>query len=164
VPPTFAFGPFRFHWRDIAFGSLSKINSYLFPLADGADNFFLQIPRSHGMGISTDQWTRWREWLSSSQPKVSLDDPIHEMFAAFAADEWFPSMTHYLAATDQFFVYPCRSLSTNMGEDGTHFSSSTNYFQCLSSWGSATIPFVLMMMRLQFTIHFMKSYPRDSIG
>jgi len=99
------------------------------PIADGADNFFLQIPISHGMGISADQWTRWREWLSSNSPKVSVDNPIHEMFAAFASDEWFPPMTHYLAATDQFFVYPRRSLSTNMGEAGTHFSSSTNYFQ-----------------------------------
>ena len=111
------------------------------PIADGGDNFFLQIPISHGMAISAAQWTRWREWLRANSPEVSVDDPIHEMFAKFEADEWFPSMTHYLAATDQYFVYPRRSLSTNMGETGTHFSSSTNYFQVPLQMGERAYSF-----------------------
>ena len=111
------------------------------PLADGGDNFFLQIPISHGMAISSDQWSRWREWLDLKSAKVSLDDPIHEMFANFAQDEWFPSMTHYLVATGQYFVYPRQSLSTNTGETGTHFSSSTNFFQVPLQMGERAYTF-----------------------
>lgn len=51
------------------------------------------------------------------------------MFLHFDAEDWFPLMTQYVVETDRYFVYPRVSLTTGMGDPGTHFDHASSFFQ-----------------------------------
>jgi len=51
------------------------------------------------------------------------------MFLNFDAEDWFPIRTKYLVETGRYYVFPRQSLSTGMGDAGTHFSKSSAFFQ-----------------------------------
>jgi hypothetical protein len=99
------------------------------PLMDESDIFFLQVPYTQGQAFTGAQWQRFASWrsLPGSQPKAG--DHLHEMFLNFDAEDWFPIRTKYLVETDRYYVFPRQSLSTGMGDVGTHFSKSSAFFQ-----------------------------------
>lgn len=99
------------------------------PLPDDSDIFFLQVPYTQGQSFSKGQWDLFINWLNTSDRRLSYSDPIHEMFLNFDEQDWFPLRTKYLIDTDRFYVFPRESLATGMGDEGTHFSQTSNFFQ-----------------------------------
>ena len=99
------------------------------PLPDDSDIFFLQIPYTQGQAFSKDQWDLFVNWLSASGQRLSPSDPIHEMFLNFDPEDWFPIRTKYLIDTQRFYVFPRESLTTGMGDEGTHFAQTSDFFQ-----------------------------------
>jgi hypothetical protein len=99
------------------------------PYLDVGDMYFMQSPWSQGQAFTAEQWRAYTDWRSSADRRLTPDDPIHEMYLRFAADDWFPLKTKYLAETERFYVFPRESLSTNFGDAGTHFDQTSSTFQ-----------------------------------
>ncbi|MCL4393411.1 MAG: hypothetical protein M1482_01090 [Chloroflexi bacterium] len=99
------------------------------PLDDGGDVFFLQIPYTQGQAWTSGQWRRFAQWRTRGNITPSLCDPLHRMWLDFDGQDQFPVMTKYLVETGAFYVFPRVSLTTGMGDAGTHFARSTLFFQ-----------------------------------
>lgn len=99
------------------------------PLPDDSDIFFLQVPYTQGQSFSKGQWDLFINWLKTSDRQLTRSDPIHEIFLNFDEQDWFPLRTKYLIDTNRFYVFPRESLATGMGDEGTHFSQTSNFFQ-----------------------------------
>ncbi len=99
------------------------------PYLDDSDIFFMQIPWYQGQAYSVAQWRRFMEWRATADPQITPTDGLHEMFSQFSSNEWFPFKTKYLAQTNRFYAFPRQSLTTNFGDEGTHFQQRTLFFQ-----------------------------------
>lgn len=105
------------------------------PLDDGGDAFFLQVPWFQGQIYTSQQWAHFEGWLNEKK-ELSGDLMIHDMFRNYKLDEdWFPLKTRYLIETERYYCFPRSAHCVNFGDEGVHFSKSTNFFQtelCLS--------------------------------
>jgi hypothetical protein len=99
------------------------------PYPDVGDTYFLQTPWSQGQAYTADQWEAYTRWRESAGTHIPPESPIHEVYAHFPPDDWFPLKTRYLAETNRFYAYPRESVCTNFGDAGTHFDRSTAFFQ-----------------------------------
>jgi hypothetical protein len=99
------------------------------PLADGSDAFFLQVPYTQGLAFTAAQWQSFETWRAALQPTVEHPTPMHESWAHFSRDEWFPEFTRFVVQTGRFFAYPRVSQTTGFGDAGTHFAAATPFFQ-----------------------------------
>lgn len=99
------------------------------PLPDDGDVFFLQLSTPQGQVYTAEQWLDFAAWLASGGPQVTAGDDVHELFATFPADDWLAVKARYLAANDKYYVYPRESLTTCVGDPGTHFRRATAVFQ-----------------------------------
>ena len=94
---------------------------------DGTDVFFLKLPYTQGLAFTAGQWQRFEE---RPNPSRSLQHPqIHESFRRFSHDEWFPSMTSYLAVQERYFCFPRVSHIVGWGDAGAHFEARSDWFQ-----------------------------------
>jgi hypothetical protein len=99
------------------------------PYLDKADTFFMQLPYTQGEAFTSEQWKGYRLWQSGTKDTSYTSQPIHESWSHFDPDDWFPEWTAYLVKTGRFFVFPRSSLSTGMGDAGTHFTKVSQLFQ-----------------------------------
>jgi hypothetical protein len=99
------------------------------PYLDEADIFFIQLPYTQGEAFTAEQWKGFRRSQAYKNDPTDTPQPIHESWSQFDPIEWFPEWTAYLVASGRFFVFPRASLSTGMGDAGTHFSRSSDLFQ-----------------------------------
>ena len=99
------------------------------PYPEAADVFFLQVPYTQGLAFTGDQWAGFRSWQRQNEGQADAPYPFHESWAHFDAHDWFPGFARYVASTGRFFVFPRSSLTTGMGDAGTHFARPTGFFQ-----------------------------------
>ena len=111
------------------------------PIADGTDTFFLQIPYTQGQAWTRKQWQHFNDWRGKGSPRPTSGDNLHKMWLNFDAQDHFPIMTKYLVATNRHYVYPRVSLTTGMGDAGTHFARSTGFFQAPLLYGKDSYAF-----------------------
>jgi hypothetical protein len=112
------------------------------PLADGSDVFFMQVSSIMGQAWSQGQWREFEKWRVANTVTVAeTNKALHELWSKFPADDHFPILTSYLAATNRYYVFPRVSLTTGFGDAGTHFAKGTSYFQ---------VPLQLYPMAFQF--------------
>lgn len=110
------------------------------PVHDGGDAFFLQLPYTQGLCFSAMQWASFESWWATGEV---VDRPgLHPAFLRFGKDEWFPALASYLVTTERYFCFPRFSMTIGWGDAGTHFSSSTSWFQTPVQVGSR--PFYLL--------------------
>ena len=98
------------------------------PLPDDGDVYFLQLSTPHGQVYTAAQWAAFRAWRAAAAPDAGAAG-VHDLFAAFPADDWLGLKARYLVDTGRYYVYPRESLTTNYGEPGTHFAGATAFFQ-----------------------------------
>ena len=100
------------------------------PIADGGDNFFMQVPSILGQAWTSAQWALFTKWrTNSTKSSITLKDQLHPFWSQFDRDDYFPILTKYLVATDQFTIFPRSSHTTGFGDVGVHFTSTTAYYQ-----------------------------------
>ena len=98
------------------------------PIEDGSDAFFLQLPSSWGQAWTRDQWRRFRRWLDGDRPGLDFTRlPPH--IAAWPDSSWLKYFAAFAVATDSFVVYPRVSLTTNFNDCGTHVRYADQRFQ-----------------------------------
>jgi hypothetical protein len=99
------------------------------PLADGADVFFVQVPYTQGLALTQDQWADFTAWRTSRTASAESSVPLHEVWARFDCEDWFPIFARYTITTGRYFVFPRVSLTTGCGDAGTHFAQASRFFE-----------------------------------
>ena len=99
------------------------------PYPDAADIFFIQVPYTQGEAFTAGQWESFRTWQDRNASHPNGFYPFHESWDRFDSQDWFPELARFMASTGRFFVYPRSSLSTGVGDAGTHFAQATGFFQ-----------------------------------
>ena len=105
------------------------------PLEDDSDVHFLQVPCSWGQLWSSQQWTDFRNWLS-----VQGDAYFLECLPSYVNDwgenSWKKLFIAYMIHKGLYTVFPNRSLTTNLEEQGTNSNSTGLFNSVLSLEGS----------------------------
>jgi hypothetical protein len=99
------------------------------PLADGSDAFFVQVPYTQGLALTRAPWARFAAWRHSPAAAARPSAPLHEVWAQFDREDWFPFLTRFGVTTDRYFVFPRVSHTTGWGDAGTHFDQASRFFQ-----------------------------------
>jgi hypothetical protein len=98
-----------------------------YPLDDGSDTFFMQLPSSWGQLWTATQWADFRAWERS--PHSFDPDRLPRLAAEWPPrTSWKRLFLEYLIDTDRYFVFPRVSLTSNCGDAGEHFSRATINF------------------------------------
>jgi hypothetical protein len=113
-------GLYNYRFNEVAFCPFE-------PLADGYDNYFLQVPCSSGQLWTKKQWQLYKDYSGAERPK---EDLLPAAVAAWpSATSWKKLFYYYLLVTNRYFVYPCISLTTNFGDTGQHHDNEMLVWQ-----------------------------------
>lgn len=99
------------------------------PMANGHDVFFAQVPSSWGQCWTKEQWGNFKNYFETNCDKElsSLLPPQVQNWPSESS--WKKYFYSYMIEADLYFVIPYVSYATNMGDKGEHFSESTLMFQ-----------------------------------
>ena len=101
------------------------------PMHNGYDTYPMQVPCSWGQCWTADQWSGFKEWFVDKTEK-SLEGTlfIPQNVKNWPASSWKKFFYGFMVETNKVFVYPYRSLSTNVSDaGGMHITEGTNLFQ-----------------------------------
>lgn len=99
------------------------------PLHDGFDNWFGRFASSWGQAWTAAQWGGFRQWLkhrpAGAPPSLKLPLDVRQ----WPESSWKKYLHEYQVETARYFVFPRVGLSTNWGDQGTHFHKNSARFQ-----------------------------------
>jgi len=122
------------------------------PLDDGYDVYFMQYPSSWGQCWTRDQWRRFREWDRNNTLK---EDALPCYMNAWKNNSWKKQFAYYLKKTNQYFVYPKVSFTTNFGDKGTNNPYDLDIYQVPLQLSKPALSFIDMDKSLsKYDIHF----------
>ncbi len=99
------------------------------PYLDASDTYFMQVAWFQGQIYTAKQWQAYQDWLRERNRLQDTLKTMHPYFSQFPDTDWFPLKTAWLVDTQRYYVFPRQSLTTNFGDQGTHFKTQTNRFQ-----------------------------------
>lgn len=107
------------------------INLPFKPLNDGSSGYFMSIACSWGQAWTKDQWTQFKEWLTSKDSKYIKNlGELPDAVKNWPASSWKKYYTAYLVDKNKFFFYPYNSYTTNFSDaGGVHIPNGTNSHQ-----------------------------------
>ncbi len=104
------------------------------PIDDGFDTYFAQTGSSWGAIWTPRQWSRFRTWLSRTNPQMSATlPPIGRAWPS--ASSWKKAFNAFLAETGGYVVFPRFSMTTNMGDAGAHAATPMTHLTSPLSLG-----------------------------
>lgn len=97
-----------------------------YPVNDGSDVHFIQMPSSWGQLFTKKQWSDFYVWYLQNP---TLSNLVPEYVKTYWSDDsWKKHYLDYLINTKKYFVFPNYSYTTNFHEEGTN-SKHTGLFQ-----------------------------------
>lgn len=99
-----------------------------YPLDEGFNNYFMQVPSSWGQAFTKAQWQKFKAFYDTN-PCIDKTDRLPDNVKSWKDSSWKKYFYKYLVDSNLFFVYPVNSLTTNFGDIGEHYDSKTNLFQ-----------------------------------
>lgn len=99
------------------------------PLLDDGDVFFMQLGSPQGQLYTAEQWSAYRLWRRAAGEQAVEVDDLHPLFEEFPDTDWLHVKAKFLTETGRYYVYPRESLTSNFGDEGTHFVRATSFFQ-----------------------------------
>jgi glycosyltransferase involved in cell wall biosynthesis len=99
------------------------------PLVDGYDSYFIQNASSWGQAWSKQQWAQFKNWYLKNDVWDPTDKRVPNAVLTWPETSWKKFFIKYLLLTEQYFVYPRISLSTNFGDPGTNNGYKNNLHQ-----------------------------------
>jgi glycosyltransferase involved in cell wall biosynthesis len=99
------------------------------PLVDGYDSYFIQNASSWGQAWSKQQWEQFKNWYLKNDIWDPKDERLPSAVLSWPETSWKKFFIKYLIVTEQYFVYPRISLSTNFGDPGTNNGYKNNLHQ-----------------------------------
>ncbi|WP_299778162.1 glycosyltransferase family A protein [uncultured Formosa sp.] len=104
--------------------------SKFFPIINGKDNYFMQIPSSWGQLWTKSQWERFRKSFDQGELDIMEDDLLpNKVIYKWSSASWKKHFYKYLVQNNLYVVYPYYSLTTNFADAGTNFSDSVSFYQ-----------------------------------
>lgn len=89
------------------------------PIFSEYDTYFMQIPSSWGEAWSFDHWSGFRQWLLSyDEEELQSTILLPNYVKAWKSSSWKKLFAFYLCSLDKYFVFPYRSLATNVSDPG----------------------------------------------
>jgi glycosyltransferase involved in cell wall biosynthesis len=101
-----------------------------YPIEDGYDNYYLQVPSSWGQVWTANQWSRFREWYRENE---AIDfTPIfrNRVMAAWGHrnnGSWKRYYAAYMILGAKYMLYPRKSYSDNSGDVGENHVGEAFY-------------------------------------
>ena len=102
----------------------------------------MQLAASWGQAWSRQQWLGFRQWMEEHGTDITKVANIPTDILSWPDSSWLKLYNAYIIATNKFFVYPYRSLTTNFGDPGQHFNIASSRFQVPVQQRSMTHQFV----------------------
>lgn len=134
---NYALQTFQFYKEDTNIAGIS-LYSYeycensampFYPLEDGYDVYFKQVPSSWGQLWTKQQWNKFKEFYNQ-QPELKPDiDNLPANVFNWPKTSWKKYFYLFIVQNNLYFVYPQVAHSTNFGDVGTHFANTTQIFQ-----------------------------------
>lgn len=134
---NYALQTFQFYKDDVNIAGIS-LYSYehcenssmpFYPLNDGNDVYFKQVPSSWGQLWTKQQWEKFKEFYNQ-QPELKSDvDNLPANIFNWPETSWKKYFYLFIVQNNLYFVYPQVAHSTNFGDVGTHFTNTTQIFQ-----------------------------------
>lgn len=110
-------------------------SSYPFmPLHRGDDIYFQQFATSWGQVWNERMWNGFREWYDCHPVLPYHKDVLPEVLG-YPDTSWAKFYQTYIVDTGKYFVYSYDSLTTNFGDAGQHFGSSSSAVQSVLFYG-----------------------------
>ncbi len=106
--------------------------TYFFPVDDGYDNYFMQSATSWGQAWTKHQWRGFKHWYKeNNNTNFYLNSPkgMPSFVNNWADTSWKKYFIKYMIENEKYFVCPRQSLTTNMGDAGTHHAERQTNFQ-----------------------------------
>ena len=105
-------------------------SSKVVPLHLGGDNFFMQVPSSWGQYWTKEQWFNFKKDYQAGDLIIDEFSVLpSNVIENWPESSWKKYFYHYLIKNELFVVYPYQSLSTNFGDEGTHYSEKATFLQ-----------------------------------
>ncbi len=103
------------------------VNRPFVPMRDGHDVFLLQVASSWGQVWSRKSWSAFETWMAGKKDEDLPSHLLPKEVSNWSPKSWLKFHNKYLAETNQFFVYPRESLSTNFSDAGEHAIENSIY-------------------------------------
>lgn len=104
------------------------------PLRKGDDIYFQQFATSWGQVWNKRMWNGFREWYDCHPTLPDHKDVLPEVLR-YPDTSWAKYYQTYIVDTGKYFVYSYDSLTTNFGDAGQHFGSSSSAVQSVLFYG-----------------------------
>ena len=105
-----------------------------FPLKNEYDIFFQQFATSWGQVRNERMWNEFREWYDK-HPELPYHKDVLQEVLNYPDTSWAKFYQTYIVDTGKYFVYSYDSLTTNFGDAGQHFGSSSSAVQSVLFYG-----------------------------
>lgn len=110
-----------------------------YPLNDGSDVFFMQLPCSWGQMWLQSHWRDFEDWYETNSDLVLQDDgSLPYNIRRWPDISWKKFFVKYMIENDKYFVYPRYSYTTNFGDTGENHKG-TKVFQVPLVYGDRKI-------------------------
>ncbi|MDO8947593.1 MAG: hypothetical protein Q7U88_10595 [Desulfocapsaceae bacterium] len=110
-----------------------------YPLNDGSDVFFMQLPCSWGQLWLKKHWLEFEDWYEANGDLILQDDhSLPNNVRRWPDTSWKKYFIKYMIENDKYFVYPRCSYTTNFGDSGQHHKW-TKLFQVPLVYGEKKI-------------------------
>ena len=93
------------------------------------DTYFVQTAESWGQVWMRKDWVRFREWYKNNSEPFSESVGVPQDVCDWDSKSWKKYHIKYCVDNNKYTVYPYRSLTTCMGEEGEHVKANNNRFQ-----------------------------------
>ena len=115
-------GLYSYRYNEIAYCPFEAI-------ADGYDNYFLQVPCSWGQMWTKPQWQLFKDSISEDEFKAEHPMLPEQVKLWPIATSWKKLFYSYLVSAGRYFIYPRISLTTNFGDIGQHYDNQVMVWQ-----------------------------------
>lgn len=93
------------------------------------DTYFVQIAESWGQVWMRDSWMKFRDWYDNNCEPFSDAFGVPNDVCEWDSKSWKKYHIRYCVDNNKYTVYPYKSLTTCMSEEGEHVKETNNRFQ-----------------------------------
>ena len=105
-----------------------------YPLYNGFDVYFMQVPSSWGQLWTKKQWDGFKVFYENNQG-ITQSDRIPENVKEWADTSWKKFFFFFFSEKNKYFVTPYCSYTSNCGDAGAHMNKKTSLWQSQLSCG-----------------------------
>lgn len=99
------------------------------PAQTSCDTYFVQTAESWGQIWMSDGWAKFRKWYENNSEPFDCSSGVPQDVCEWDSRSWKKYHIKYCVDNNKYTVYPYRSLTTCVGEEGEHVKVNNSDFQ-----------------------------------